>query len=592
MSNLSSEDIRAKALDVNQMQRLFQYLKPYKLQLLLTCLLMFAAALTDLLGPYLLQRSVDIYIANAQFLKLLLTSLLYAFLVVLTYLCNRIKIRLANRTGQNALLDLRRDLFNHVQRLSFDFFGNTSAGRIMVRIVNDVNTLSNLFTNGIVNVLTELAKLVVASMMMIIIHPKLALVTLATAPIFMTLLFLTRNAIKRRWRMVRVKLSNLNSYIHENIVGMKVIQAYVRQKENSKRFHSVIGDVYSSWMEAIRINSAFGPAVELVSVIGNIIIFWYGARLLAIDGITVGVVISFTVYLRQFWQPINMLSNFYNQLLVAMASSERIFELMDAELDITSAPEAVELEKVQGAVEFKDISFGYKPDQLILKDINLKVKPGETIAIVGPTGSGKTTFINLLARFYDPNQGQVLIDGRDIRQIKIESLRKHMGVMLQDPFIFSGTVIDNIRYGKLDATEEEVVQVAKAVHAHDFIEKMEDGYYTMVNERGARLSIGQRQLICFARVLLADPDILILDEATASVDTHTELLLQKAIDKLLEGRTSFVIAHRLSTIRNADRIMVIDNGQIAEIGTHDQLVAKRGLYYNLYTVQYKYLHAS
>lgn len=589
-NNYRIDEADVKSVDVSNLRRLIKYLKPYKKQLFLTVLLMFTATIIDNIGPYLLQISVDDIIPNSDSPKLVLVSLIYAIAIVISYVCTRFKIRLANRTGQYALLDLRRDLFRHVQKLSLNYFDNNSAGKVMVRIVNDVNTLNNLFTNGFVNVISEISVLIVIASVMIIIHPQLALVTLTSVPIFMTLLILTRNEIKRRWRNMRKKISNLNAYIHENIVGMKVIQAYVRQAENKRIFNNVIGDVFTSWMKAIRLNAAFGPAVHLVSTIGTIIVFWYGSYLLRIEGVTVGVVISFSVYLQRFWQPVIMLSNFYNQLLVAMASSERIFELLDENPDIVNESEN-ELDQVKGHVEFEHVSFSYEPGEMVLKNINFSVQPGETIALVGSTGSGKTTMINMLARFYDPDEGRILVDDQDIKYVKTESIRDEIGVMLQDPFIFSGTVFDNIRYGKLDATEAEVIKVAKAVHAHNFIKRMENGYHTVVNERGTRLSIGQRQLICFARVLLADPAILILDEATASIDTHTELLVQKAIDKLLQGRTSFVIAHRLSTIRNADRIMVIQDGEIAELGTHEQLMTEKGVYHQLYTVQYEYLNA-
>ncbi len=579
------------AISAGQIKRLLHYLKPYRKQVMITIALMFTATLTELIGPLLLQRSVDVYIPTENMRGLLGISLAYLGALGFSYFCTRAKIRLAHRTGQNALLDLRKALFNHVQSLSFNFFGNIPAGKLIVRIVNDIDTLNNLFTNGIVNVFTELSMLFAAAVMMFVIHPRLAMVTLSTVPIFMALLFITRSAIKREWRFVRKKLSNLNAYIHESIAGMKVVQAYVRQRENDRIFHTVLDDVFNSWMRAIRINSAYGPAVELISVLGTVIIFWYGARLLAIDDISVGVVIAFTVYLRRFWQPVMMLTGYYNQLLVAMASSERIFELMDEEPEIAISSEAIPLDKVQGSVEFANVTFSYEEGQTVLHNTDFQIEPGETIAIVGPTGSGKTTIISLLSRFYDPLQGKILIDGQDLKNITLKSLRENIGIMLQDPFIFRGTILDNIRYGRLEATEEEIIEVAKAVHVHDFIGMQEKGYHTEVNERGSNLSIGQRQLICFARVLLADPSILILDEATASVDTHTELLLQKAIDKLLEGRTSFVIAHRLSTIRNADRIMVINKGRIAEMGSHEQLVNNEGLYHQLYTVQYKYLNA-
>lgn len=582
---------RTGEIKMSQIRRLAKYMLPYKKQIFITVIVMFLATLSQLLGPYLLQQSIDVHIPESDVPGLLLMSVIYLIAIGAGYYFDRMRIYLANRIGQLSLLDLRRTLFNHVQDLSFDYFSTHSTGRVIVRIVNDIEQLNNLFTNGIVNVLTEFTMLGIAAAIMLFIHPQLALVTFAVVPPFMVIMFFSRNYIRDKWRTVRQKNSNLNGYLHENIVGMKVIQAYVRQKDNDRTFHHIIKDVYNSWMDAIRLNNAFGPAVELMSLVATLIIYWYGARLLQIDGITVGVIIAFTVYLQRFWHPVIVLSQFYNQLLVAMASSERIFDLMDQEVTIDDHPNATPLTDVSGQVKFEDVTFSYDGKRDVLRNIDFTVEPGETLAIVGATGSGKTTIISLLSRFYDPQQGRILIDNQDVKLTTLDSLRENIGVMLQDPFIFSGTVLDNIRFARPEATRAEVVEVAKAVRAHSFIVNMEKGYDTWVNERGSRLSVGQRQLIAFARVLLSDPRILILDEATASVDTHTEILLQKAVNKLLEGRTSFVIAHRLSTIRNADRIMVIDDGRIVELGTHDELMDKRGAYYELYNVQYEALQA-
>jgi len=591
-ASYKAEEVKVGTLKASQIKRLASYLLPYKKQVILTVLLMLAAALAELISPYLLQRAIDIYIPNKDIAGLLFISVAMIGSVALNYFLNRQKISIANRTGQYVLLDIRKAVFNNVQRLSFRFFDNTSAGRITVRVVNDVDTLNNLFTNGVINILTDFSMLFVAAGLMIAINPKLALVGFTTVPLFGTIIVITKNSMKKTWRIVRSKISNLNSYIHESLAGMRVTQAYCRQAKNRLIFHSVIKDVCDSWMNAIKVNAAFGPMIEVISVIGTIVIYWYGARLLKIDAVTVGVLVSFTSYLKRFWHPIITLTNFYNQLLVAMASAERIFELIDEEPDIYDLPDAKELKLVKGSVEFQNVTFSYDNKKTVLKNVSFKVNPGETIAFVGHTGSGKSTIINLLSRFYDPTKGRILIDGQDIKHVTVESLRKKIGIMLQEPFIFSGTVAENIRYGKLDATDEEVVRVAKAVDAHDFIVEMEDGYNTVLNERGSRLSVGQRQLIAFARVLLADPEILILDEATASIDTHTEILLQNAIEKILEGRTSFVIAHRLSTIRNASRIMLVRDGEIIEEGTHDELMAARGEYYQMYMVQSKELKAS
>ncbi len=587
----NDDEKQIAAINKSYVKRLARYLVPYKKQVVATIVFMFIATMTNLIGPFLLEKAIDVHIPEKNVAGLTVIAALYVIALVVSYVCNRKKIRIANKTGQMAIYDMRVELFNKVQDLSFSFFDSRSAGGIMVRIVNDVDTLNNMFTNGIVNVITELSMVVVAAVVMFTIHPKLALMTFTIIPFFMLVLFMTRNIIRRQWHLVRAKISNLNSYIHECISGMKVIQAYVRQRENRREYHVVIKDVFDSWMEAMKLHVAFGPAVEIATVLGTILIFWYGARLLSVDGVTVGILVAFTGYLKRFWHPVTVLSQFYNQLLVAMASSERIFELMDQEPQIVNVQGAKDFMDIEGHVEFSKVSFSYDKEKEVLKNINFKVEPGETIALVGATGSGKTTIVNLLARFYEPVEGKVLIDGEDIRDVTLESLRRGIGVMFQEPFIFSGTVKDNIKYGKMDATDGEVIRVAKIVNAHSFIVKMEDGYDTIVNERGSRLSIGQRQLIAFARVLLANPRILILDEATASIDTHTEILLQKAIDKVLKGRTSFVIAHRLSTIRNASRIFMVKSGEIIESGTHDELIDIKGEYNKLYDVQHRYLKA-
>jgi len=578
-------------LNMNQIRRLASFLKPYKKEVCLTVLFMIIATVTELIGPYLLQNAVDNYIPNKNIKFLVICAVAYLVSAFACYIFSRLKIQLASRTGQNVLYDMRTQVFSHVQNLSLSYFDNTSAGKIIVRIVNDINRLDGLFTDGIINVITEVSVLVMSAAFMIAIHPKLALITLTTVPVFSTLLFLTRNYIRDKWRVVRAKISNLNAYLHENITGMKVIQAFVRQKENSRIFHEILDDVFNSWMDAIKLNSAFGPSIQVVTVLGSILIYWFGVRFLRTNSVTVGVLIAFTSYLSHFWRPVNTLSGFYNDLLVAMASSERVFELLDTKPDIVDTPDSYELPMVEGNIVFKNVTFEYEKGRKVLKNINLEVKAGESIALVGETGSGKTTITNLLARFYDVEDGSILIDGHDIKKIKLSSLRSNIGIMMQDPFIFSGTVLENIKYGKPDATFDEVVAAAKAVNAHDFIMKMEQGYDTQLRERGSRLSIGERQLIAFARVLLADPAVLILDEATASIDTHTEMLVQEAIEELLKGRTSFVIAHRLSTIRNVDRILVIDNGEIVEEGTHEELLRRRNAYFNLYKVQYSALKA-
>ncbi|WP_271629034.1 ABC transporter ATP-binding protein [Caldicellulosiruptor sp. DIB 104C] len=586
-----SQEETSYELKVPYLKKLFRFLLPYKKWLFITIIFMFIATVADLVSPYLLKKAVDDFIPKKDFKGILAIGVLLVLTLFINKECSKNKIKLANRTGQMVLFDIRKALFDHVQSLSFSYFDRNSTGRIIVRIVNDVNTLNNLFTNGIVNVITDMSSLVLATVIMFSIHPKLAAVTFTVVPLFLAILFATRNAIKKNWRKVRRKIANLNAYIHENISGIRVIQAFVRQKVNKAIFKDVIDDVFTSWMKAIKINNLFGPFVEICSMVGTLIIYWYGVKLLKINGVTVGTLIAFVSYLDRFWRPVVTLSNFYNQLLVASSSSERIFEVLSIEPEIKEDKNAVDLSTFKDTIEFKNVWFSYKDENYVLKDISFKVKKGQMIALVGATGSGKTTIVNLLARFYDPQKGSVLIDGIDLRKISFRSLRKLIGIVQQEPFLFSGTILDNILYGRPNASLDEAVEVCKFLGAHEFISQLEDGYYTQVNERGTRLSTGQKQLICLARLLLQNPEILILDEATSALDTQSELMVQSALNKVTKDRTSIVIAHRLSTIRDADLIIVLDKGQIVEMGTHDSLVSKKGVYYELCTSQVRFVKA-
>lgn len=580
-----------KPFNMEQFKRLLSYMKPYTKQLVITFLLMIVASVCGLLGPLILQIAIDDYMVQGNYVGLVFITLIFLGVNFISMVCVRKRVRIMVVVGQEVLFKLRQDLFNHIQKLSFTFYDSRPAGKILVRIINDVNSLSDLLTNGIVNVVTDAFTLIVALIFMFSIHFRLALISLVTVPLMALVIVLLKKVIRLRWQTVRRKVSNMNAYLHESLAGMRVTQAFVREPETRQVYRQLSGDIYSAWMNAIRVNNLFWPSVEWIAAIGTFVIYWFGMKFLDQGTVTVGILVAFTGYVWRFWQPLNNLCNFYNSLLMAMASTERIFEMLDIQPDITDKEDAIELPPIKGEVRFDHVTFYYEPEKPVLEDVSFTVKPGETIALVGPTGAGKTTIVSLISRFYDPVEGRVLIDGVDIRDVTLYSLRKQMGIMLQDPFIFSGTIMDNIRYGRLDATDEEVIEAAKIVHAHEFIKDMEDGYYTQVQERGSRLSQGQKQLISFARALLADPKILILDEATSSIDTRTEMLIQEGLKELLKGRTSFVIAHRLSTIRNADRIMVIDHGRIIECGNHDELLKKRGVYYNLYKAQYKFLQA-
>lgn len=570
------------------LKRLLVYVKPHKRTILLTVLIMLLASGANLIGPYLIKQAIDKEIPGKDINGLMILAGIYFGALIITGICMKYRIRMMSRIGHDVIKQIRKDLFTHLQKLSFSFFDSRPHGKILVRVVNYVNGLSDLLSNGLINLITDLFSLLVIIGFMLAIDVKLTLAAMAGFPILAAIIFLIKNAQRKAWQNLSNKQSNMNAYIHESINGIKVTQAFVQEEENKKIFHGVSNGYRGTWMKAIKVHFLLWPAIENISVLTVSLIYVIGISMIG-NGITVGALVAFVGYIWMFWTPLTNIGNFYNAIINASAYLERIFEMMDEKPTILSEPEATELGAIKGKVEFENVIFGYEENDRNLDRINFKVNPGETIAIVGPTGSGKTTIVNLISRFYDINSGAIKIDDVDIKSVSVMSLRKQMGVMLQDPFIFSGTIMDNIRYGRLEASDEEVMQAAKAVQAHEFISQLKEGYHTEVNERGTKLSNGQRQLISFARALLADPKILILDEATSSIDTETELALQKGLEALLSGRTSFIIAHRLSTIQNASRIFFIEKGKICEEGTHDELIQQKGLYWSLYTAQYSSL---
>ena len=580
-----------------QFIRLLKYMVPYKKNVIIALILMTIATLCSLGSTMLLSRAVDALDKGAEANPGAMASLLYniigmVVLAVVGALCTRHRIRLMDTAGRKALATLREDLFKHIQGLSFSFFDSRSPGKILVRVINDVNSLNDLFTNGIVNVLIDCFTLVLLLIIMLCVNWQLTLLALCIIPVLFLIIFKIKREMRKRWQITRMKTSNMHGYLHESLSGMRVTEAFVREDENLDTFSNVNDDIRKSWMRAIQINNAFWPVLDITGTIGTILVYFVGISLMgrAAAPLALADLLLIIWYLGRFWEPLNTLSNFYNNILSATASMERIFEIMDTSADVQDKPGAYDLPPIKGEVKFDHVSFYYDPEKPVLNDVNFTAQPGQTIALVGASGAGKSTIVNLISRFYDVCGGAVKIDGHDIRDVKIDSLRKQMSVMMQESFIFSGTIMDNIRYGRLDATDEEVIEAAKAVHAHDFIMEMEKGYQTEVNERGSSLSTGQRQLISFARALLNDPKILILDEATSSIDTHIELLIQDALEVLLRGRTSFVIAHRLSTIRNADCIMVMRDGKIAERGNHDELIKiENGQYKELCDAQYRFL---
>lgn len=573
------------------LKRLYTYIKPYKKDLLFTILLMTVSSALGMLTPRILMTIMDDYIPNKDIKGIVYISLVLLVIYFIVTVFLKIRISITAKLGQNIIHQIRRDIFEHLQKLPFSYYDDKPHGKIQVRVVNYVNSLSDLLSNGIVNTITDLFSLIFIIAFMLSINIRLTLVCLCGLPFLMGLIFFIKKKQRVAWQISSNKSSNLNAYIAESINGIRVTQSFVREEENTRIFNNLSSDYSVAWMKAIRYNFLLWPAIINISTITTAAVFVLGIMWLdqGIKGITVGVLIAFTGYIGRFWAPINTLAGFYNSLLTAVSYLERIFETIDEPVHVKDCEGAFEMPPIIGEVQFKDVIFSYEDDVPVLNGINFTAKAGDTIAIVGPTGAGKTTIINLISRFYNLNSGMITIDDIDINQVTISSLRKQMGVMLQDSFIFSGTIMDNIRYGNMEATDEQVMEAAMTVCAHEFIMGLEKGYQTEVNERGSRLSAGQRQLISFARALLANPKILILDEATSSIDTETEILLQEGLKKLLENRTSFIIAHRLSTIKNATYIMYVDGGVIKELGSHEELLNQKGYYHELYMSQYNFL---
>lgn len=585
------DEILEDKFDVNQLKRLAGYIRPYKKQMLVVLFLMLSASAFGMLIPKFFMLVMDVSIPNRDMRSIVFYSVMTMVIALYTCVSLRIKIKLMTQVGQDIVHSIRYDIFEHLQELPFSYYDERPHGKIQVRVVNYVNNLSDLLSNGIINTITDLCNLFFIIAFMLSINVKLTIVCLCGLPVLAVVIVALKKKQRKAWQIQSNKQSNLNAYIAESINGIRVTQSFVREDENSGIFNRLSDGYREAWMRAVKFNFIMGPSVDIISTITTAFIYVLGISWMSNpdSGITVGVLIAFTAYISRFWNPINTLASFYNSLLTAISYLERIFETIDEPVQVKDAEDAVPMPPIKGEVEFKNVTFSYEDGIPILKKVSFKAEQGQTVAIVGPTGAGKTTIVNLLSRFYNVDSGEVLIDGIDISKVTIRSLRKQMGVMMQDSFIFSGTVMDNIRYGNKEVSDDQVIRAAKTVCAHDFIMEMENGYYTQINERGSRLSQGQRQLISFARALLADPKILILDEATSSIDTETEILLQKGLNELLKGRTSFIIAHRLSTIKNADFIMYIDAGGIAEMGSHEELISQKGEYYKLYMSQYDFL---
>ena len=566
--------------------RLFSYMNKYKLAVFGVLCCMGVTVAIKLINPLLIETAIDDHVAENDMNGLMLIGLIAVIINVLYFILIKVRMYTMSVISNKILLDIRQELYEHIQKLSFKFFDSRPTGKILARIIGDVNSLKEVLTNAVTTLIPDFITVVGVVIIMAVKDWKLTIAALCSLPFMVAGVFFIQSTGHKRWQIHRKKTSNLNAYVHEEIAGMSVVQSFSAEDETYDVLCDLTDQNRDSFINACARSDMFGPTVDFCWGIGTMMLYLVGVKFIGAPKVSVGLLMAFGTYINMFWNPIMNLSNFYNQVVTNLSAAERIFDIMDTQPDIASENDAVELPPIKGEVKFEDVSFiydkGTPAETRVLENVSFTIKPGETIALVGPTGAGKTTIVNLISRFYDIDSGKIFIDGYDLTEVFLESLRRQMGIMTQDNFIFHGTVRDNIMYGKLDASEEEMIAAAKAVNAHDFIMKLENGYDTVLKEKGAGLSIGQRQLIAFARTMISDPKILILDEATSSIDTHTEILVQKGIEALLKGRTSFVIAHRLSTIQNADRIFVINGGGIMEQGTPKQLLEKKGAYYDLY----------
>lgn len=571
--------------DFRHLKRSFLYIKKYKGKMLGAFILSVAAAIAGLIAPLLTQKALDETIPDGDVRGLFFLALLLIIFTLVNVLLSNICSRILAVVGQDIIFDIRNDLFKHLQELPFTYYDDRPHGKILIRVINYVNSVSNMLSNGIINFLLEILNMVFILGFMLFVDVRLTVVVLAGLPVFILVMGYIKNHQRKAWQDVSNKSSNMNAYLQENIVGVRVTRSFTRENQNAEIFDHLNDRYRASWMQAVKYSNLVWPATDVIAMLVHVALFLTGLLVFDPATVTLGTLAAMTGYASRFWQPIMNLSNIMNNFINNIAYLERIFETLDEPVMITDKEGAADIGQIRGDVSFHDVTFAYEKENNVLERVSFDVKAGESIALVGPTGAGKSTIVSLISRFYDIDSGRITIDGKDIADVTLHSLRSQMGIMLQDSFIFSGTVMDNIRYGRLDATDEEVRKAAAAVCADEFISRMSDGYQTQVNERGAKLSGGEKQLISFARTLLSDPKILVLDEATSSIDAKTEVLVQKGLAELLKGRTSFIIAHRLSTIRNCDRIMFIDGRGITECGSHEELMAKKGDYYRLYMSQ-------
>ena len=557
-------------------KRLLSYLFAFKKQIVGILLIMAYCVGVSLVNPLITPGN---YIG---LIKLIVIALVINIVWVILV---KVRVYVMSLVSNEIIKRIREEVYTNLQTLDFKFFDSRPTGKILSRVMSDVNSLKEVLKNFVLTLLPDFILVFSVMIIMLVKSPKLALAGMTGLPILIIGLFVIETLSRVRWQIVRKKSSNLNAFLHEDIAGIRIVKTYNAEAETLDTFDELVKEHKDSFIRAVRVNDAFNAVIEIAEAVSIVCMYYVAIKVLHIGAGSVGMLIAFSSYLFQFWQPIANLGSFYNQIITNLAAAERVFEVIDKEPEIKDSENAVPMPEIKGNVRFENVGFSYEDGVKVLNNVSFDIKPGETIALVGPTGAGKTTIVNLISRFYDVEEGNVIIDKSNLKDVTIESLREQLGIMTQDNYLFTGTIKDNIRYGKLDATDEEIINACKTVNAHDFIMQLEKGYDTELTERGGNLSAGQKQLLAFARTIISDPRILILDEATSSIDTKSELLVQKGIEAILKGRTSFVIAHRLSTIKNADRIFVIENGGIAEQGSHSELMLRRGLYYNLQNAQ-------